>query len=120
MASTADTFGCSQCFPPDADKAWEEFSRLQTDLELVSESHATIKIRSCADCQQKFVSVFTESVGLLDGADPQYWSVLPITLSESTLLAASGSELESTLRSLAPNRRSLCHDFPSKGGPKSY
>ena len=70
-------------------------------------------------CEQQFLSVFSEQVDWVDGDDPQYCAVLPITEPEATDLRRQQPSLtEGTLQSFAPSRRTLQHDYP-KGGPES-
>jgi len=113
-------FGCSACWPKEADDAWEAVKGLKTELELVDESHFMIKIRSCKQCSQQFISVFTETIDWKDGEDSQYWTVLPITSAEADQLSSNGRTAEAALLGLPRERPSLCHDFPKGSGPKSY
>ncbi len=114
---SADGFGCARCLPDDAAAAWEAVtSALRIELELVSESHFTIKLRSCAACGQTFVSVFSETVDWQDGEDPQAWCVLAITAEEALQLRAAGSDAERAVASVGAGRRSLLREVP-KGSP---
>jgi hypothetical protein len=120
MALTHETFGCKTCLPPDADNAWEAVKLLTIDSELFDESHFMIKLRACPRCQQRFLSVFTETIDWADGEDPQFWSVLPITPTEAKHLLDAGSGIMPQLNALAPTRRSLCHDFQKGESPRSF
>ena len=120
MAFTSEAFGCKICFPADADNSWKAVNLLRIDAELIDESHFMVKLRSCPSCKQHFVTVFTETIDWADGEDPQFWSVLPITPAESKQLLEAGSGVVPQLHSLAPTRRSLCHDFPKGESPKSF
>lgn len=112
-----DSFGCERCWPADAELTWQAMRELQVKRRLVDESHFMIKLRVCAGCGQQFVSVFTETIDWQDGDDPQLSSLMPVTPDESAALQRAGGAPAAVLRELAPQRRSLCHDFP-KGGPK--
>ncbi len=120
MTATSETFACNTCSPPNADDAWGALRLLRLEFELVDESHFMIKLRSCPNCQQHFLSVFAETIDWADGEDPQFWCLLPITPAESKMLSGSGGESVSQLYALAPDRRSLCHGSPKGGDPVSY
>lgn len=120
METTAGTRGCSTCWPSSADAAWETFHSLETDIELVDESHLMIKIRSCRKCAQQFLSVFTETIDWEDGEDPQYWAVIPLTPAEVEQFASKSGIDEATLVALPGTRQSLRHDSPKGDGPRSY
>lgn len=115
-----EAFGCANCWPASANLAWAAFRSLSIDARLVDESHFTVVIRSCAQCRQRFVSVFTETVDWTGGEDSQYWIVLPITEQEVVTLAQAGSAITSVLDRLAPQRRSLRRDFPGGERPTEY
>src|SRR5262249_26340831 len=85
---------------------------LKIDSRLIDESHFTVVLRSCSQCHQRFVSVFSETIDWAGGDDPQYWAVLPITEGEAERLSRAGEGADSELRTLAPGRRSLCFDAP--------
>ncbi|MEM8489085.1 MAG: hypothetical protein AAF564_26300 [Bacteroidota bacterium] len=111
-------FGCTQCLPEDADAAGEALKQMSIHKALIQESHYSIKLRVCKTCQQAFVSVFTERTDWQDGKDPQRWLVMPLTTDEVTRLSALQeiSALERSVQLIAPDRRSLCLDYP-KGHP---
>ena len=74
-------------------------------------------ILSCPDCDQRYVSVFAETVDWVGGEDPQYWTLLPVTIAEAeTLIARREAVNDAVLIALGPGRRSLRRDFP-KGQP---
>ena len=120
MNATQEEFGCAACWPAAADKAWEAVLSLAIDAELVDESHFAVIIRSCPECRQRFVFVFTETVDWVDSEDPQFWTVLPVTEQEVEGLSRAGTDITSALNALAPRRQSLCHDFPKGENPKEY
>lgn len=120
MVTASNTFGCNTCWTPDANDAWVAAKLLRLKFELADESHFMVKLRSCPNCQQHFLSAFAEVIGWADSEDPQFCCVLPITSVESKKLMEAGSNLVPQLYCLAPDRRSLCHDFPKSGGPKNY
>jgi hypothetical protein len=54
-----------------------------------------------------------ETIDWQGGDDPQYWSVLPLTMEESEQLIAQGENLDLRLiESLGRNRRYLQRDYP--------
>ena len=116
-----EKFGCGRCWPASADVAWEAGRLLSREVELIDESHFHVMIRSCGVCSQRFVSVFTETIDWADGEDPQYWTILPITVPEATeLMQRSGSFTENDLNSLPANRQSLRRDFPKGEAPRTF
>ena len=110
-------FGCEACWPDELEAAWLARRSLATKAELVDESHYHVMVLACAACCQHFVSVFTEMIDWIDGDDPQYWTVMPISDAEVTdLLEKVGSVTEAQLNALGPGRRCLQRDYP-KGKP---
>src|SRR5882762_3116205 len=92
-----ETFGCERCWPSSADAAWKARSTLTHEADLIDESHFHIMILKCPWCSQRFVSVFTETIDWVDGEDPQYWTILPITRDEAAgLIKEKGALSEST------------------------
>lgn len=117
MADAEQRFGCEHCWPAAAHVAWEARGTLTRAAELVDESHFHVMILACPQCAQPFASVFTELIDWVDGDDPQYWTLLPITDAEAAALLGRGDSLsEADLNALGPNRRSLQRDHP-KGAP---
>jgi hypothetical protein len=87
------------------------------EFEPIDESHFHVMVLRCAGCEQRFVSVFTETIDWEDGEDPQHWTLLPVTREEAARLARSGAApTEAGLNALGPGRRSLCLSHP-KGEP---
>jgi hypothetical protein len=117
----AENFGCEHCWPPDADAAWQARNALHTEHELVDESHFHVMIQACRHCSQRFVSIFTETVDWVDGDDPQYWTLLPVTAAEVAKLVQQGDSVtETELSALGAGRRLLRHDHPKGGPARSY
>jgi len=118
---SGETFGCERCWPPSVDAAWDSRGALTCEADLIDESHFHAMILACPDCSQRFVSVFTETIDWVDGDDPQYWAVLPITEAEAADLAQRrGSPTESELNSLGPGRRCLRRDHPKGEAPSCF
>ena len=116
----AQTFGCETCWPESADAAWVAFDNYVILTRLVDESHYKISLRQCPACGQRFVYVFTETVDWIDGEDPQYRTVMPLTEQEAAELEDCTQHLEGMLQSLAPERRSLKIDFPKGDDMTKY
>lgn len=117
----AESFGCERCWPPAADAAWAARAALDTEHDLLDESHFHVMIQACRSCSQRFVSIFTETVDWVDGDDPQYWTLLPVTASEAAKLTAQGGSVtEMELNALGLGRRCLRHDHPKGGPARSY
>ncbi len=113
-----ESFGCKGCWPSSADAAWGARGLLRSEEELVDESHYYVMILTCSACSQRFISIFSERIDWVDGDDPQYWTVMPLTQQEAADLSCRrGSLSEGELMSLAPDRRSLRRDYP-KGADK--
>jgi hypothetical protein len=114
-------FGCGQCWPSDADAAWKARASLEKVDDLIDESHFHVMILACNQCAQRYISVFTETIDWIDGEDPQYWTVLPITLPEADALVEQRSRLsEEKLNLLGPARRCLRRDHPAAQPPMLY
>jgi hypothetical protein len=116
-----ESFGCERCWPSAADAAWEARAALETEHELIDESHFHVTIRACRSCSQRFVSIFTEMVDWVDGDDPQYWTLVPVTAAEAAKLAEQGSSVtEMELNAFGRGRRRLRHDHPKGVPARSY
>ena len=61
--------------------------------------------------------MFTETIDWVDGDDPQYWSLLPVTEREAEELVALGEAAEERIVELGRDRRYLQADHP-KGKEK--
>ncbi|MBN1996147.1 hypothetical protein JW935_01260 [candidate division KSB1 bacterium] len=117
-----NNFGCQLCWPSSADTAWAARRKLKRTETLVDESHFHVMILTCPSCSQCFISIFTEQIDWVDGEDPQYWIVMPLTQKEAADLSRQDdSALERQLHSLAPERKSLRHDYPKEAAkPSSF
>jgi hypothetical protein len=113
--------GCSRCWPTSAKAAWEARAGLRRLEELIDESHFHVMILACGDCEQRYVSIFTETIDWEDGEDPQYWSLLPITAGEAdSLIQQRDSLSEMILNALGPGRQCLRRDHPKETGPRVF
>lgn len=118
MTTAPTLFGCPQCWPTDAETAWEARAGLGSVAGLVDESHLIVTILACKSCLQRFLSAFEEEVDWADGDDPQYWTLLPLTHDEATqLLPPAAAPTATQLNALGRKRRSLRRDYP-KGNEK--
>ncbi len=116
-----EEFGCGRCWPPSPDAAWEARRSLNHVVELIDELHFRIMILACPDCNQRFLSVFTEMVDWADGDDSQYWKLLPITGEEAAdLVQQKDSLTETRLNALGPGRRCLWRDYPKGEAPRVF
>ncbi len=114
-------FGCADCWPPDADRAWRARGALAQVAELVDDSHLGIRILACRRCTQRFLSVFEEEIDWVDGDDPQYWTLLPLTADEAVRLLASGDSVtRNELNALGQGRRSLHRHHPKGEEPRIF
>jgi hypothetical protein len=119
--ASTEKFGCERCWPGSADGADKARGMLTREADLIDESHLHVMIRACPSCDQRYVSVFTETIDWADGEDPQYWTLMPITTSEAFDLVRQGSALtEVTLNALGRGRKCLHHDHPKDEPPSSY
>jgi hypothetical protein len=107
------SFGCGQCWPPDAAAAWEARGSLTPRSSLIDDLHLGVTLVGCPTCNQQFVSVFLEFVDWADGDDPQYWTVLPLTEPEVAELAGlDRPSLIAKLNGTDRGRRCLQRDYP--------
>ncbi len=107
-----EKFGCDTCWPPSAEGAWQARERLEHEEDIINESHYHVMILTCPSCAQRFISIFSEEIDWVNGEDPQYWTVMPLTQAEVVdLIRRGGSLSEGKLMELAPGRRSLQRDF---------
>jgi hypothetical protein len=114
-------FGCERCWPDSADAAHEARQMLKPDVQLIDESHFHVDVRKCPACSQHFVSMFAETIDWVNGEDPQYWTLLPVSPAEVAALVERGDSLgETDLNSLGHGRRSLHRDFPSDSPARSF
>ena len=114
-------FGCDRCWPADAGAAWGARGGLSRLKELIDESHFIVAVLACPRCAQRYVSIFTEMVDWVDGNDPQYWTLLPITEAEAEgLIQQEASLNEASLNALGRERRSLQRDHPRTGSPRVF
>jgi hypothetical protein len=114
-------FGCDRCWPADPALAWDARRGLTHLDELIDQSHFHVMVLGCPVCEQRYVSVFTETIDWTDGEDPQYWSLLPVTSQEADGLTLQRTSLdEAKLSALAPARRCLRRDFPKGGEPRAF
>jgi hypothetical protein len=112
-------FGCEHCWPADAAAAWKARSGLSQVEQLIDESHFHVMILACPECDQPFVSVFTETIDWRDGEDPQYWTLLPITETEVRRLVEQRNALsEKELNKLGSGRRCLQRNHPKDLPPQ--
>jgi hypothetical protein len=110
---TGENFGCGFCWPPAAEAAWEARGALTAAAELIDESHFHVMILACPRCAQRFLSVFCETVDWVDGDDPQYWTLLPLTGAEAAgLVQQRDSPAETEFYALGSGRRCLRLDHP--------
>lgn len=116
--STEPVFGCPACFQADAPAAWEALHGFQHLAKLVDESHFMVHILACPRCGQRCVEVFTETIDWVDGDDPQYWSVLPVTPTEAEQLHAAGANVVALIKTMGHDRRYLQRDYPKGGAPR--
>jgi hypothetical protein len=98
---------------------WKARDGLARVTSIVDESHFTVRLLRCADCGQRFASVFCETIDWVGGNDPQDCLTVPVTEAEEAALVAAGEAgMERALRTLAPDRWHA-HWFPSDGSAHS-
>lgn len=115
-------FGCPACWPDDPDAAWSAWLSLNpTATALVQESHFSVKTAACTTCGQPLITVFVEEVDWVDGEDPQYWTVMPVTAGEVGQLDTTSWTLVHEINGLGQGRRCLRRDFPKgQDEPRCY
>jgi hypothetical protein len=113
-------FGCPLCWPSSPESAWARRPTLERGLRLIDESHFDVVLLRCPVCGQVFVSLWTERIDWAGGADPQSWTLLPLTAEEALGLAGGGPPVEAALERLGPDRRSLRRERPSDGAHRLF
>lgn len=109
---TEGQFGCPECWPDAADAAWEARRQLERSRELVDESHFHVMILTCRDCEQAFLSVFTELIDY-GGDDSQGWTLMPLTAEEAQRLSGLPEDaIERAMYEFGADRRSLRRIHP--------
>ncbi|MGC4044644.1 MAG: hypothetical protein QM758_12690 [Armatimonas sp.] len=114
-----DDYGCGHCWPDSAEAAWKFCVRLKENRVFLEESHCRVALRQCHKCGQSFLYVFTETIDWVNGEDPQYRSLLPLTEDEVSHFAKS-EFTEETLRGLRVPRYCLQRDLPDSDPPRVY
>ncbi|RDI67383.1 hypothetical protein [Nocardia pseudobrasiliensis] len=118
MTGTPERFGCAACYGDDEHATWQHFrNNCPRDRNLVEDSHFIVGLLHCGQCDQRFVSVFTEFIDWTAGEDPQYTTIMPLTESEATALL-DGSLQVHAIGDLGANRQHLHHDWPSGTPPQ--
>ena len=109
-------FGCEHCYGDDAETVLNYCvpkGLAETD-RLIGRSHFGVSIRRCVQCDQRYAAIFTEYVDYINGEDPQYFNLIPLTLEEASELAAQAENVDlGRLSALGSSRRRLSTDWPS-------
>jgi hypothetical protein len=101
-------FGCARCWPPSAEGAWAARTHLSVAATTLDGFHAGVDILACPDCDQEFVSVFSELVDWVDGDDSQFWTQMPVTPAEAAGIVRRGEAIAAEdLAAVGSGRRSL-------------
>jgi len=110
-------FGCELCCGEDAAAAMEYYFRQMKPVKrLIDRSHFSVSIRMCPNCEQQFVSTFTEFVDWQNGEDAQYFTVVPATQDEVAKFMAEDASFDfRDIGLLGVNRRRLTSDWPTGG-----
>jgi hypothetical protein len=113
------TQGCSRCFDaPSPEAAWQATRELTERARLVDDSHFIVRVLECAQCSQRFLSIFSERIDWQGGEDPQHRCIVPITPEEAESLTLAGTNVsEASLAPLGHGRRWLEIDWPAGGAP---
>lgn len=118
---TESNRGCEKCWGGDAQSAVPKLNSLPHGGLLVDDLHLIIGKRSCADCGQLFVTVFTETIDWVDGEDPQHRSYMPVSGAELAEVAKlDESDMHSALLEIGRSRRTLEWDNPKSGIKKMH
>jgi hypothetical protein len=112
-------FGCKRCWPDTAEAAEDARSRLKGLEFIVDDTHLIVRLLTCEECGQKFLSIMTETIDWADGDDPQYRISIPVTPDEALKLPAGRDGLHKALSGLDQTRRSLHHDWPKDSAATS-
>lgn len=118
---TDRTWGCAKCWEGEAESAVEKLNSLPGHALLLDESHLIIGTRRCADCGQRFVTIFTETIDWADGEDPQHRSYVPVSESElAQVTQADESAKYNLLLEMGRGRGTLEWDNPKSGIKKMH
>jgi len=115
-----DQFGCDECWPSDAAKAWEAVRTISIEKHLIDESHYIVSIRRCPSCLQRYLQVTTETIDWQDGEDPIFRTIIPIDEEEHARLTIESPPDTRVLESVGQGRRSLRYDWLKGQEPSMY
>lgn len=112
--------GCDKCWPSEAQSAWELTTKLPIHNRLIDESHFMVMLRNCESCEQTFLQITTETIDWLDGEDPIFRTILPITDTEETNLINQTPISERYLETIGVDRKSLKYAWPKGEEQRVY
>lgn len=106
-----------ECSAADADEALLAIQRCTGVGRLVDESHYSVTLIKCDECDQRWLIMFYEAIDWENGDDSQAWVHVPITAAHAELLL--GMDVEATeehFTALNLNGRHLVDVHPRGGG----
>lgn len=109
-------FGCSQCWDGSAAAAWHQSMRLQRERMLIDQSHFSVEIKTCRQCKQQFLLIYTEMIVWDGGEDTQESTIMPLTDAEAAAFAKPGADVHALVRQLPKSRKSLRNWSPAAEG----
>ena len=120
-AKVKNATGCKQCWSSDANWVWEARSRLQKRLDLVDSAHLGVSLVACTQCEQSYLSVFTETINWRGGNDPVHWTLIPIMSVHAIEMAKRVKPVSESLLSDICGKASSAQRYSSSSGEsRSY
>ena len=110
--------GDCPCLSPDPTVAHATLKGAISDALLVDDSHLIISIRSCRNCQRRYLVVFYELIDWTDGDDSQARVFMPITPEAEAQMLSLGPDLdEQALMGMNLSGDQLVWSWPRGGEP---
>lgn len=106
-----------KCICVDPDPAIARTAKRDLVSMLVDESHFIVSVLSCAECGQKFLSVFTEQIDWAGGDDSQARTLVPLDEDGAQQLLSQTTWDESRLLDLEISARMLVWTHPTGQTP---
>lgn len=89
---------------------------LQRERTLIDQSHFSIEIKTCRQCRQKFLLIYTEMIVWDGGEDTQEATIIPLTDAEAAAFAKPGADVHALVRQHPRSRKSLRNWSPTAEG----
>lgn len=112
-----DPLGCDGCFGmPDAAAAWAAVRTFPRVVDLIEESHYSVRVLACPRCGTHCVSVFAERIDWVNGEDPQSTWAMALTAAESEAIRGNPGRVGE----FGAGRRCLRMEYPAGADKKQF